>query len=78
VIREYEMLVSCTVTMLSERRQHAPYGLAGGEAGQSGRNLLIHPDGQEEPLPAHFTRHFRPGERLRIETPGGGGWGDGG
>ncbi len=76
VIREYEMRVRCTVTMLSERRASAPYGLAGGEAGQPGRNLLIHPDGREEPLPAKFTRTFHPGERLRIETPGGGGWGE--
>jgi N-methylhydantoinase B len=76
VVREYEMLVPCTVTMLSERRERPPYGLQGGESGQPGRNVLIHPDGREEALPGKFTRRFRPGERLRVESPGGGGWGN--
>ncbi|MDQ4075791.1 MAG: hydantoinase B/oxoprolinase family protein, partial [Chloroflexota bacterium] len=75
VIREYEMRVPCTVTMLSERRASAPYGLAGGEAGQPGRNVLIHRDGSEQQLPSKFSRTFQASERLRIETPGGGGWG---
>ena len=61
--------------MLSERRAVAPWGSAGGEAGQPGRNLLIHADGREEVLPSKFTRRLEAGARLRIETPGGGGWG---
>jgi N-methylhydantoinase B len=76
VIREYEMLAPATVTMLSERRTVAPWGLHGGEAGQPGRNTLFHADGSEEALPAHFTRPLAPGDRLRIETPGGGGFGE--
>jgi N-methylhydantoinase B len=76
IVREYELLVSTTVTMLSERRQVPPWGLAGGAPGACGRNTLIHADGTEEPLPSKFTRWFVPGERLRIETPGGGGWGE--
>lgn len=75
IIREYAILAPATVTMLSERRAVAPWGLAGGEAGRPGRNLLIHADGTVEELPSKFSRRVLPGERLRIETPGGGGWG---
>jgi N-methylhydantoinase B len=75
VIREYELLAPATVTMLSERRAVAPWGLAGGEPGQVGRNLLIRAGGQTEELPSKFTVRLAPGDRLRIETPGGGGWG---
>lgn len=76
IVREYELLAPATVTMLSERRTVAPWGAAGGRPGAMGRNTLIHRDGREEPLSAKFTRWFAPGERLRIETPGGGGWGE--
>ncbi len=75
VVREYELLRAATVTMLSERRALSPWSLEGGKAGAPGRNVLIHPDGTEEVLPAKFTRRLAPGDRLRIETPGGGGWG---
>ena len=75
VVREYLLLAPATVTMLSERRSVAPWGLAGGEAGAIGRNLLIHPDGRSEGLPSKFTRYLAAGTRLRVETPGGGGWG---
>jgi N-methylhydantoinase B len=75
IVREYELLVPATVTMLSERRSVPPWGLAGGSPGAPGRNTLIHRDGREEELPSKFTRWFAAGERLRIETPGGGGWG---
>ena len=53
----------------------APWGLAGGAPGRRGRNVIIHADGRGEELPSKFTRRLLPGERLRIETPGGGGWG---
>jgi len=75
IVREYELLADATVTMISERRAVAPWGLAGGGAGQPGCNTLIHADGTEEALPSKFTRRLHPGERLRVETPGGGGWG---
>lgn len=75
IIREYAFTAPATVTMLSERRVMAPWGLAGGAAGAAGRNLLIHADGREEELPSKFTRRLNPGDCLRIETPGGGGWG---
>jgi N-methylhydantoinase B len=75
IVREYTVLTPATVTMQSERRAVAPWGLAGGEAGAVGRNVIIHADGSEEVLPSKFTRRLEPGERLRVETPGGGGWG---
>ena len=75
-MREYHFLRDVTATMLSERRAIAPAGLAGGEAGSTGANLLITADGTHVPLPSKFSRRFKAGECLRIETPGGGGWGD--
>ena len=70
VIREYEFLSPTEVTLLTERRLHAPWGLAGGEAGQPGVNTL-----NGKPLPGKYTFTAAPGDRLRIDTPGGGGWG---
>lgn len=75
LIREYELLGETTVTVLSERRIVAPWGLAGGNPGATGRNLLIHPDGREEELLGKFSQRLAAGSRLRIETPGGGGFG---
>ena len=75
IIREYEFRSDTHVTLLTERRRHAPWGLAGGDAGAAGRNVLIHADGRSEELPSKFTRYLAAGTRLRVETPGGGGWG---
>ena len=75
LVREYAFLAQATVTVLSDRRERGPWGLAGGHDGAPGRNVLLHPDGRSEPLPATFSRRVAPGERLRIETPGGGGFG---
>jgi N-methylhydantoinase B len=75
LVREYELLAPATATLLTERRDQGPWGLRGGSQGQPGRNTLVHPDGTEETLPAKCTRRLHPGERLRIETPGGGGYG---
>jgi N-methylhydantoinase B len=75
IVREYAILAPATVTMLSERRAVAPWGLSGGQPGRPGRNLLIHAGGEVEVLPSKFSRRVFPGDRLRIETPGGGGWG---
>ena len=75
LIREYELLGETTVTVLSERRVVGAWGLAGGSPGATGRNTLIHPDGREEELPGKFSRRLAAGSRLRLETPGGGGWG---
>ncbi|HRQ36785.1 MAG TPA: hydantoinase B/oxoprolinase family protein [Chloroflexota bacterium] len=74
LVRAFRFLVPVTVTVTSERRTLAPYGLQGGEAGQPGQNSLIH-EGQTLPLPGKFTRQLDADDVLRIETPGGGGWG---
>ncbi|WP_266366059.1 hydantoinase B/oxoprolinase family protein [Tellurirhabdus rosea] len=74
IIRELEFLEPVQVTLLSQHRVERPYGLGEGEAGQPGRQFLSHPDGQTEELPGIFTRAVQPGQRIRIETPGGGGY----
>jgi N-methylhydantoinase B/oxoprolinase/acetone carboxylase alpha subunit len=75
IIREYEMLDSVSVTLLTDRREQPPYGVAGGQPGQPGRNTLIRADGSEQRLPSKARLTLNPGDRLRIETPGGGGFG---
>jgi N-methylhydantoinase B len=70
VIREFEALAPMEATLLTERRRHGPRGAAGGADGDCGANLL-----NGSPLPAKATRRLSPGDVLRIETPGGGGWG---
>jgi N-methylhydantoinase B/oxoprolinase/acetone carboxylase alpha subunit len=74
IVREYELLADASVTVLSERRRRPPYGAQGGQPGGRGRNTLVR-DGREETLPGKVQRHLRAGDRLRIETPGGGGYG---
>jgi N-methylhydantoinase B len=74
--RDLRFLVPVTATVLSERRQRAPWGLQGGQPGAPGCNLLLTAGGQAEPLPAKFTRRLAAGEGLSIQSPGGGGWGD--
>ena len=75
IVREMEMLVPCECTLITERRRHAPWGREGGQPGLPGRNLLIEPDGEVRELPGKVTLDLQPGQRLRIETPGGGGFG---
>jgi N-methylhydantoinase B len=74
VVREYVFDLSSTVTLMTDRRRRGPWGLGGGDAGEPGRNLRC-TDGTVEELPAKCTVEVEAGERLRIETPGGGGWG---
>jgi N-methylhydantoinase B/oxoprolinase/acetone carboxylase alpha subunit len=74
LVREYEALTEMSVTVLSDRRQRPPYGAQGGDAGARGRNVLIR-DGVEQELPGKIELRLRAGDRLRIETPGGGGYG---
>lgn len=75
VIRSYRILAPATVSMLSERRQVAPWGLQGGQAGARGENRIMHADGTSVLLPGKFTCLCRPGDILQCATPGGGGWG---
>ena len=74
IVREYEMLADTSVTILSERRRLAPYGARGGGPGGRGRNTLVR-DNRQRTLPGKVQLQLRPGDRLRIETPGGGGYG---
>jgi 5-oxoprolinase (ATP-hydrolysing) len=75
IIREIEFLEPVQATLLSQHRDVAPYGLNGGGPGQPGRQWLINGNDQQQALPGIFTRAMQPGERIRIETPGGGGVG---
>ena len=76
IIRSLEMLADCQVTMLSERRRYAPYGLRGGSSGKTGNNYLV-VKGRRKKLPGKFSLSLSKGDVIRIETPGGGGWGQG-
>jgi N-methylhydantoinase B len=71
VVREIEALAPLHYSLITERRRHRPPGADGGEPGAAGRNLL---DGEE--LPPKAIGELETGQRLRIETPGGGGFGE--
>ena len=73
LVRAIRFLSPATATLTTERRRRAPYGLAGGEPGAPGRNILIR-DGETSELPGKTTLAVQPGDMLRLETPGGGGW----
>jgi N-methylhydantoinase B/oxoprolinase/acetone carboxylase alpha subunit len=75
LIREYEALVETNATILTERRNSQPYGAQGGSPGASGRNTILRANGEVVPLAAKARIELHPGDRLRIETPGGGGFG---
>jgi N-methylhydantoinase B len=78
IVREMEVLADATVTLLADRRKSRPYGLAGGEDGAPGRTEILRADGSTELMPSKGSTRLRRGERVRIETPGGGGWGQSG
>jgi N-methylhydantoinase B len=71
VIREIETLVPSRMSLLCDRRKRGPYGLFGGNDGSPGLNLL---NGKQK-LPSKGSHELKAGDRIRIETPGGGGWG---
>ena len=75
IIREIEVLTDCEVTLLADRRARGPWGLAGGEAGAPGTASVIRAGGSRQEMPGKFSTRLQKGERIRIETPGGGGWG---
>ncbi len=75
MVREIEFLAPLNVAILSERRVFAPYGLQGGGNGARGYNLFIRADGRKINLGGKNEIKANPGDRLRIQTPGGGGWG---
>ncbi len=75
VVREIEARAPIEIALLTERRRQPPKGRAGGTDGATGRNTRIRADGSEEPLPSKWMGTLAPGEAIRIETPGGGGFG---
>jgi N-methylhydantoinase B len=75
IVREIEVLTDCEVTLLADRRSRGPWGLSGGGDGAPGTASVIRSDGTEEKMPGKFSTRLRAGERIRIESPGGGGWG---
>ena len=76
LVRDVEALEEMDFAVLSERRRHHPPGAGGGQPGATGRNLKISADGEAETLEPKATGRLQPGDRLRIETPGGGGFGE--
>ena len=86
LVREIEMLAPAQVTLLADRRRYAPYGLAGGLPGATGKASIVRldrkdenldpEDGEIEELPGKCSVRLASGDRLRLETPGGGGWGE--
>ena len=75
LVREVEFLEPLNAAILSERRVHQPYGLNSGEPGKSGLNLFFRNDGTILFLGGKNEIHAETGDRIRIETPGGGGYG---
>jgi N-methylhydantoinase B len=74
VVREIETLVPALMSLLSDRRSRAPYGLVGGEDGSTGRDHIIH-HGRARAIASKGSWQLEAGDRVRIETPGGGGYG---
>ena len=78
IVREIEVLTDAEVTLLADRRTRGPWGLSGGEDGAPGKASVIRQEGSVEKLPGKSNVRLRKGERIRIESPGGGGWGKAG
>ena len=74
ITRQYRFLEDSHVSLITERRERRPWGVRGGEDGGSGQNTLVS-GGEEKKLPAKCSIAVKAGEAVRIETPGGGGWG---
>lgn len=74
LVREIQFLEAADVTLLTDRRRLSPWGLAGGGAGSRGRNFIIRL-GRRRRLPSKINLRVEAGDVIRLETPGGGGWG---
>jgi N-methylhydantoinase B len=74
LVREYEFLENTEVSILSDRRKTKPWGLAGGKSGKPGANWRVTSE-KKKKLPGKVELKVKKGDRIRIETPGGGGWG---
>jgi N-methylhydantoinase B len=74
-VREIETLARARMALLSDRRKRAPYGLSGGADGEPGRAFIVRRSGQKDELASKGNWEMAAGDRVRIETPSGGGWG---
>jgi 5-oxoprolinase (ATP-hydrolysing) len=74
-VRELTFLTSASLSVVSQHRVEAPFGVQGGEPGQRGRHRVVRVDGTVEELKSVDGREVAAGDRLILETPGGGGWG---
>jgi N-methylhydantoinase B len=72
--RAVELLVDTELTLLADRRAHGPYGLAGADCGRTGRDSITR-NGKESRIDAKASLSLGPGDVIRVQTPGGGGWG---
>lgn len=75
MVREIEFTRPMVLSLLTSRRTTKPYGMMGGNAGEAGKNILIRRDGERIELPSQCQHDVEAGDRLRILTPGGGGFG---
>jgi N-methylhydantoinase B len=75
IVREVELLSDAQVTLLADRRKRGPYGLNGGEDGALGKTEVLHADGTRRALPGKCSVQLKKGDKVRISTSGGGGWG---
>ncbi|HEY7406445.1 MAG TPA: hydantoinase B/oxoprolinase family protein [Candidatus Angelobacter sp.] len=75
IVRELELLADSEVTFLADRRNSGPYGLQGAADGSPGKTEIIQADGSNQVLPGKTSVRLKKGTRVRIESPGGGGWG---
>jgi N-methylhydantoinase B len=76
VVRELEVLTESEVTLLADRRTRGPWGLQGGADGKAGTAAVLRSDGSVQELPGKFNVRLQTGERIRVESPGAGGWGE--
>lgn len=76
VVREIELLAPLSLAVLGQHRSQGPAGLEGGRPGKPALQSILRAGGEVEPLPSTEGVHARPGDRLLLETPGGGGWGE--
>jgi len=75
IVREIELLADAQVTLLADRRKRGPYGVQGGEDGAPGRTIVVNREGDSRTMPSKGSMRLNRGERVRVESPGGGGWG---
>jgi N-methylhydantoinase B len=73
LVRQIELLAPVTLSLLTERRRHAPFG-RNAEPGAPGAQTLTLPDGETHALPGKWSGPAPAGSRLTLQTPGGGGW----